>query len=201
MASGRTHAAVAWTLSIPLGVAGAYAYLTGYPALGIGIGCGTLAGILVTPDADLEGTTWEEQRIYRLSTLLGLLWQWAWFLYARAIPHRGISHTPILGTLTRLIYIVIFFHIMIWLVTGAWLHYCQIAGCIPQIIRIPWGAIDPQAWGGLVAAWSIQDLGHILFDRKRKTRKRKPRIRHLLLPFLVIMLTRILCFIKTNVIL
>lgn len=176
MATGRTHATVAWTLAVPLGSIGAYAYATGNAALGIGVWCGTVAGILITPDADLEGTTWEEARFYSLATPLGLLWQWAWFLYARAIPHRGISHTPILGTLTRIAYTAFLTHLLTWIVNGAWLNYCHISHCNPVQISIPYWHIAPYTATGMILAWIAQDLGHILFDRKRKNRKRRPRI-------------------------
>lgn len=175
MSTGRTHATFAWGLSIPLTFTGAYLYASGYPDLGIGVWWGTLAGILITPDADLEGTTWEERRLYNLSLLLGLLWQWAWFLYARAIPHRGISHIPILGTITRIGYLVFVSYMATWIVNGAWLNYCQFAGCAPQQVSIPWNVIQPLTWAGLIIAWVAQDMGHLLLDRKRRRhRKRQP---------------------------
>lgn len=174
MATGRTHATVAWGLSIPLAMLGAYCYLSGYYDLAIGVWCGTLAGILITPDADLEGTTWEERRIYNLLPLLGLLWQWAWFLYARAVPHRGISHTPVLGTLTRLLYIVAISYLLVWMVNGAWLNYCQIANCTPQTVVIPWHRVNEWTWTGLLFAWVVQDMGHLWMDRKRKRRHHRP---------------------------
>ncbi|HNT78175.1 MAG TPA: DUF2227 family putative metal-binding protein [Anaerolineae bacterium] len=177
MSSGRVHATVAWSLAVPLAGIGGYAYATGNPALCIGVWCGTVAGILITPDADLEGTTWEEARFYSLAKPVGLLWQWAWFLYARAIPHRGISHTPILGTLTRVTYAAFLSHLLTWLVNGAWLNYCQLSHCTPGQIAIPYWEIAPQTALGTILAWSIQDLGHILFDRKRTSRKRQPRKR------------------------
>lgn len=48
---------------------------------------GMLLGIFITPDLDLA-----ERKP-------GL-----WTLYGRAFKHRGYSHTPVIGTLTRLFY-------------------------------------------------------------------------------------------------
>ena len=50
---------------------------------------GMLSGVFLTPDLDLA-----ESRF-------GI-----WTLYGKLFKHRGISHVPVIGTLTRLVYIL-----------------------------------------------------------------------------------------------
>jgi len=68
-----------------------------------------------------------------------------------------------------------FSYMVTWIVNGAWLNYCQFAGCTPQQVSIPWSVIQPLTWAGLIIAWVAQDMGHLLLDRKRRRhRKRQP---------------------------
>jgi len=53
---------------------------------------GILTGVVITPDMDLAENFKGEP---------------FWYLYGRLFKHRGISHWPVIGTLTRMIYMVI----------------------------------------------------------------------------------------------
>lgn len=68
---------------------------------------GILTGVVITPDMDLAENFKGEP---------------FWYLYGRLFKHRGISHAPVVGTLTRVLYMVIFaapvFLLMGW---GWWL--------------------------------------------------------------------------------
>jgi uncharacterized metal-binding protein len=64
-----------------------------------------VGAIIVSPDLDQESISYVEWRIVRYTLGLGFLWLLYWWPYSRLIPHRHISHWPILGTLTRILYL------------------------------------------------------------------------------------------------
>lgn len=181
MSSGRVHAKIAWGLFLPLAIAGIY-LLPFNRALGAGCMSGALAGVLITPDIDLEGITYEERRIYRLLYPLGLLWQWLWWPYGAVMQHRGLSHAFLLGTLTRLLYLV-------WVVipVGAVaieLGYCLWTGSSFDLLRISYAGVPSSFWWGLFLAWAAQDAAHIIADKHHwrvAMWKRRFRPRHALL--------------------
>lgn len=61
----------------------------------------------LTPDADLSYKN-------RLFSLKGFL-TFPFILYSLIFRHRGISHIPIIGTLTRLLYLFLLISLTIWL--------------------------------------------------------------------------------------
>ena len=94
MASGRTHDIINLLALPPLVY---YLKPTDY----IGFSAGYLAGtFFLSPDNDiyhsLPNKRWKFLRII-------------WKPYTKIFSHRGISHYPIIGTLTRLLYLVIVF--------------------------------------------------------------------------------------------
>lgn len=166
MSSGKVHARVAGALLVPLSAAGVFLSATDL-SFGAGWMAGALLGVLITPDIDQETTTLEEGRVYRLSFLLGLLWQWLWWPYAKVFRHRGISHVLIIGTATRFAYLncVIIPAIWLWGI-GASTWYCRSMQCAPidfAVFPYPW-----TVYAGAFCAWAIQDGGHILFDYQKK---------------------------------
>lgn len=108
----------------------------------IGLAVGSVIGHLLTPDIDHHYTTYEELRIYRYNKLLGFLWWLYWLPYERIVPHRGISHVPIVGTATRFVY-------LLWLP----LWYTEGYGLF---------------WFSVFVTWCIQDAAHLRLDRKKK---------------------------------
>lgn len=107
MASGRTHtlvtiaaAGLAGMLALPLALQEAQ-------VLAVVPGC--LAGMFLSPDLDISRNIsgWNVRRFGGAAgELLGFLWRCYWWPYAAAIPHRHwISHTPVLSTLIRLLYL------------------------------------------------------------------------------------------------
>jgi uncharacterized metal-binding protein len=64
----------------------------------------TYATFFMNPDMDLRHS-------YKLSSLRGLL-SLPFFGYSRVFKHRGISHHPILGTLTRIVWMTGFVVLM-----------------------------------------------------------------------------------------
>ncbi|MEM8967257.1 MAG: DUF2227 family putative metal-binding protein [Bacteroidota bacterium] len=105
MAAGRTHnvgtllltpvvAWAAWELS-------QHDILTTWLA---GIGC--FFGIFMSPDLDMRQHTVSETTLLRWSLGVGYLWIFLWYPYAMLFRHRGISHTPLIGTATRVLYLI-----------------------------------------------------------------------------------------------
>lgn len=70
------------------------------PEYTVPVAIGSIAGLLITPDFDLEGKSITESALYIVPPL-AWLWQQLWFGYALLFRHRGFSHNIILGTLGR----------------------------------------------------------------------------------------------------
>lgn len=110
MANGITHGRITIVLA-PVTAVSTY-LITQSSSLAAIATVGTIAGLVLEPDLDIDQITMSERRVYNLWSPLGTLWRWCWLPYAYSIPHRSIlSHLPILGTAIRLLYL--------WLVVTA----------------------------------------------------------------------------------
>jgi uncharacterized metal-binding protein len=87
---------------------------TALSALAGMVGC--LLGLFIDPDLDQEWQTTSEWRVINLlkgtrfhwvSRAIGAVWSAYWMPYALFTKHRGISHTPVIGTLTRVGYLAV----------------------------------------------------------------------------------------------
>lgn len=116
MSSGYVHN----TVSIAAAGAGFVAMLHyGQPveaAMLFSAGC--LAGIVLTPDLDQQTYNRIENKWRKsknpLVAMMGLLYIMFWMPYALAIPHRSwLSHAPIIGTVLRILYILLFSSIIL----------------------------------------------------------------------------------------
>lgn len=80
---------------------------------------GGLSGLILTPDLDVNQTyttnKWGKlikvggcisfSRVKKWAgPIIGAVWENYWLPYGKWFGHRGISHTPLLGTLTRVAY-------------------------------------------------------------------------------------------------
>lgn len=139
MPTGRTHtsATIIAAGALALGAA-LLIYQTGRPEFAA-LPIGALAGLLLSPDLDVERGSISNHHARRIGCVFGALWRWYWWPYAKIAKHRGLSHAPVLGTLIRLVYI------------GWW---------IPLVWRpMPW------AWvGAFAVGLAIVDLIHIGMD-------------------------------------
>ncbi len=109
------------------------------------VALGSVGGWLITPDLDITGRTYEEKRFYRWHPIIGFLWQAYWYLYAKVMKHRGVSHWPFVGTLTRWGYL---FTPLIMVVVG-----------MDAVPTLNW------YWIGLTyLIWSTQDIVHGVLD-------------------------------------
>ena len=98
MPNYRTHSLTNLFLILPFATWGAYRLFE--PAQEEGatfIGCFIYATLFMSPDVDLA----HQNKLFSLKGLLTLPFR----LYALLFSHRGLSHMPIVGTLTRLIYL------------------------------------------------------------------------------------------------
>lgn len=105
MPSGNTHAAMSFLAASGLLVV---AYALQQPSyIGYGLAGGSLAGILITPDLDVDHSVRAHHTFQKhFGWLPGQIWRLIWWPYARLIPHRHwLSHAPVLSTLLRLAYL------------------------------------------------------------------------------------------------
>lgn len=110
MPSGEVHADTSKALTVPLmlGVPFLAEELPGdlLPLIaGFAAGGGSLVGIFLSPDLDIDHKTISETILIEKGKLFGYLFFVYWYPYARLIAHRSTwSHTPLLGTFIRLLY-------------------------------------------------------------------------------------------------
>ena len=106
---GYLHARISYIVAVPLLIIGT---LIGtaleLPGLGVCLALGCIVGAYWSPDYDQEMLIWGKWKIIKMfppvSWVFGIPWVTYWLPYALFMKHRGISHTPILGTLTRILY-------------------------------------------------------------------------------------------------
>lgn len=137
-------------IAVWLGYAsGFYALLFGVCAFGYLFGL--YVGRRVTPDLDIDEVGTRQTRRYRRKyRTMGWVWRFFWWPYAKLHVHRGIAHTPFLGTLGRFVYLFI----------------------IPISILLYWARVNAFLffacllfWLWVYAGQSSQDLLHIWMDR------------------------------------
>ena len=110
MPSGAVHAGTSKALTVPLllGVPFLAAELPGelLPLIaGFAAGGGSLIGIFLSPDLDIDHRTISERILIEKGRLFGYLFFFYWYPYARLIAHRSAwSHAPLLSTIGRCLY-------------------------------------------------------------------------------------------------
>ena len=167
MASGEMHVKATVILTVPAVI---FAGLTtASPPAAVACGLGVLAGVLLSPDLDMNQKTRSEYIVSRyMGNVIGWFWYLFWLPYAKMIPHRNaLSHWPLVGTLVRLLYILTLssplWCLASWLVSGqlAVLPLSRIAG----IEGLTWVIL------GLMAADALHWLMDVLpFFRQRRRR-------------------------------
>jgi len=74
----------------------------------LALSAGTLAGLFLTPDLDIDAGSMSEEEVRKISPFGENIWWIYWYPYRILIPHRSfLSHFPIIGTLGRLFYLSI----------------------------------------------------------------------------------------------
>lgn len=141
---------------VPLTVVAAALYSGGASEAAAGVLTGQVVGWLVTPDADVDGITHEEVRWFKVNRVMGHAFHLFWYAYSKAFKHRGTSHIPIIGTLTRLAYA----SLLLSLIQVAVTHDLLFADLL--VVRLYNAA--PYFCHGAFIAWAIQDTVHSIFD-------------------------------------
>ncbi len=159
MPSGKIHSATSAILSAGLYYA---AYRAGEPVVTCAaLAGGCLAGIVLTPDLDVDQGSISNAHARRLGGCwFGLIWALLWKPYAWIVPHRSpLSHAPLIGTTLRLGYLVLvaLIFIGIFKVTGV---------SVPAL---------PAWWPWAFAGLALSDLAHFILDNtSRSKRNAKP---------------------------
>jgi len=142
MPSYRTHVSINLFVGLPLSLAALkYGVLSTPKEIGYFSAAYIYGTFFLHPDLDLTHNI----RLFSLKGLLTLPFR----PYSRLFSHRGLSHVPLIGTLTRLLWLLGFF----------WLLFWALGWVVP---KLDWN--QPLVWfaiGGLAAA----DLLHVLLDQ------------------------------------
>ncbi len=173
MASGKTHAAA----TMMAAALSPFLLSSGQVELDAVRAGGCLAGLVLTPDLDIERKTHAHSIVARLGQELGKLfgrrgrlvgsalgealafiWWGFWWPYGRLMPHRSAwSHGPVIGTLGRLVYLFCLPTLMWWLVSLA------VPVSPPQLVLPAYSAPLRQAFWGLVVSDALHGLLDWLF--------------------------------------
>ncbi|RIH82454.1 hypothetical protein Mterra_02658 [Calidithermus terrae] len=166
MPSGRVHEAI--NLSV-LGL-GSAAYLAMKESVGVEdpvalafAASYCIGTFLITPDLDLA-----EQGV-RAKGRWGLL-GWLWVPYGLMFSHRGLSHTWLVGPLTRLAYLALLGTALFWAGDGL-LRYLGVSLNLQGRIAVP-----PQEilWAAAIGYYASQWL-HLVADGMWPDFPRRPR--------------------------
>ena len=152
MASGRTHISGTLVLT-PITVMTAWQLSHGDLNMSLIAGLGCLSGVIISPDLDMAGRTISESIVLRWNILLGRLWIMLWFPYAMIHKHRGLSHVPIFGTMSRVLYITICYTLIHYVL----LHYYAIN-------LLVWPQLHWLEVVIFIAGLTVSDLGHWVLD-------------------------------------
>jgi uncharacterized metal-binding protein len=162
MPDGTTHSLATLLLAGTVGLGSYHLHLLDQPhAIAMAGGC--LAGLLLTPDLDVDTGSDSDDWIRRLfGRGPAIVWWILWRPYSYLIPHRSpLSHFPIVGTVIRLGYVSLIAWVTVWLLD------LLVTLQIPAIRSIPWWF--PLGFTGLALA----DLGHWILDNTIKGQQRR----------------------------
>lgn len=82
---------------------------------------GCLLGVILDPDLDQEmvsSSEWFIVKIPILGLIISGIWVGYWLPYALLTKHRGLSHWPVFGTLTRVLWLIPAFFVIRWFLLG-----------------------------------------------------------------------------------
>jgi uncharacterized metal-binding protein len=101
------------------------------------IAAGCLAGIVITPDLDVDRPVRSHYVVLRrFGPVFAAVWRVVWLPYGLAISHRSwVSHMPIVGTLIRAAYLACIGSLILWAGNRCGILLFSTAGMLPLI---PW---------------------------------------------------------------
>jgi len=162
MPSGKTHDRVNLVSTAIMGVAGYYYGFDIFHILAFCLGS-VVATLWFSPDLDLKYSR-PVKRWGKLSFI--------WWPYSLLIPHRGISHIPIIGIITRFGYIFLIFSLLWFIITGTLYNMGLSPPTLKPSILFKNPYILPFLLGVLFA-----DTLHIVLDWSWTSLKRQMRSR------------------------
>lgn len=171
MADGKIHTVV--TIGATGGLLAGYtlAYLTNDPISVIVTVGGSLVGIFISPDQDVDNGNISDYHIRKLFKV-DFLWAVFWRAYRLSFKHRGFwSHGPGISTMIRLLYlllppIAILFKDQDtdWLTVILWAVVAQISS-LPLIwLLLTYTDYFWQYGGFFFVGLLLSDLLHLVFD-------------------------------------
>lgn len=149
MPAGKTHLRIE-LITLPLWAALFYFWVdASWFSIALFAGAYLFSSLLLSPDLDLR-----HNAARRRWGLLGFIW----IPYTKVFKHRGVSHSLLWGTLTRLGYLAL------WAVLiGAALSYLNL--WTVSVTRLPWTKLDVGLVGILLAGLWLPNILHALVDR------------------------------------
>ena len=127
MSAGTTH------IKASVALAGGFLLGSFFFGNGIPYAIGSLVGILVSPDLDVDAGNVSNTLIkQKVGLYADMGWRGLWYQYSASIKHGSpLSHFPIIGTLGRVIYLFGFLIVLPYmlaemLVPGAWNFWYEV---------------------------------------------------------------------------
>ncbi|MFC2095477.1 metal-binding protein [Candidatus Bipolaricaulota bacterium] len=161
MPSGKTHLKVELVLLVPWAALAALLVWREWIAISqaiLALGSYVFSMFMLSPDLDLTNSAAFDR--------WGAL-RWIWLPYAWVFRHRQTSHHPLLGPLTRILYICVL------LLAGTLITQVITGNTGPQL-RLSVGMVLP-----ICVGLYLPNLEHIVADRMSTSRRRKRRRRRL----------------------
>lgn len=157
MPSGRIHLTIEWiglgvSLGVLVGLNHFFEWVKWKDAYPIGymfVGAYVFSLLFLSPDLDLARSS-PQNRWGALRVL--------WIPYARLFKHRGWSHHPLIGTLTRIFYLGLWFTLFL-----AILHYGLEYKL--KFLKEWWEDLEGVPLWALIAGLWLPNLLHIMADR------------------------------------
>ncbi|MCS6902892.1 MAG: metal-binding protein [Candidatus Bipolaricaulota bacterium] len=149
MPAGTTHLRIE-LITLPLWIALFYLFIdTSWLSVALFGGAYLFSSLFLSPDLDLR-----HNAARRRWGLLGFIW----LPYTKVFKHRGVSHSLLFGTLTRLGYLA-----LLAVLIGFALSYWNVWN--PSATRLPWTKLDLGVVGVLLAGLWLPNILHALVDR------------------------------------
>lgn len=174
MPSGKTHDRVTW-ICAPVVALLAWLISAKLSTTALATGCFVFAGLMFSGDLDLKSVQYKRWGFLR----------WIWLPYQRLVPHRSpFSHGPVLGTLTRLLYLSLWVLLLFGL--GSRLALWLRQDALLAQSRIATGTLAATLWArpdwlaAILAGLWLGALSHTAADetvsrfKRWRRRKKKP---------------------------
>lgn len=148
MPAGTTHLRIE-LITLPLWIALFYLFIdTSWLSVALFGGAYLFSSLFLSPDLDLR-----HNAARRRWGVLGFIW----LPYTKIFKHRGVSHSLLFGTLTRLGYLA-----LLAVLVGLALSYFNIWTL--SVAQLPWSRLDLWLVGILMAGLWLPNVLHTLVD-------------------------------------